>query len=108
MIGVVVLMIQMANKLLDEYAFPFLLFSLPSPSNTYINKTWSEVSGIDLDEINRMEREFLLRPALNNFYAKISGKNAPNRCVRINNAVVNFNLLKGLVSAKEGNYCQRF
>jgi len=29
----------------------------------------------------------LLRPALNNFYAKISGKNAPNRCVRINNAV---------------------
>lgn len=29
----------------------------------------------------------LLRPALNNFYAKISGKNAPNRYVRINNAV---------------------
>lgn len=29
----------------------------------------------------------LLRPALNNFYAKISGKNAPDRCVRINNAV---------------------
>jgi len=29
----------------------------------------------------------LLQPALNNFYAKISGKNAPNRCVQINNAV---------------------
>jgi hypothetical protein len=29
----------------------------------------------------------LLRPALNNVYAKISGKNAPNRTVRINNAV---------------------
>lgn len=29
----------------------------------------------------------LLRPALNNFYAKISGKNAPNRYIRINNAV---------------------
>jgi hypothetical protein len=29
----------------------------------------------------------LLRPVLNNVYAKISGKNAPNRTVRINNAV---------------------
>jgi len=29
----------------------------------------------------------LLRPALNNFYAKISGKCAPNRYIRINNAV---------------------
>ena len=29
----------------------------------------------------------LLRPALNNFYAKISGKSAPNRYVRINNAI---------------------
>jgi len=29
----------------------------------------------------------LLRPALNNFYAKISGKCAPNKFVRINNAV---------------------
>jgi hypothetical protein len=29
----------------------------------------------------------LLRPALNNFYAKISGKSAPSRYVRINNAV---------------------
>lgn len=29
----------------------------------------------------------LLRPSLNNFYAKISGKNALNRYVRINNAV---------------------
>ena len=29
----------------------------------------------------------LLRPALNNFYAKISGKSAPNKYIRINNAV---------------------
>jgi hypothetical protein len=29
----------------------------------------------------------LLRPALNNFYAKIAGKYAPNKYVRINNAV---------------------
>lgn len=29
----------------------------------------------------------LLRPALNNFYAKISGKSAPNEYVRINNDV---------------------
>ena len=29
----------------------------------------------------------LLRPALNNFYAKISGKSAPNKFIRINNAV---------------------
>lgn len=29
-------------------------------SNTYTNKTWSEVSGIELGEVNRMEREFLL------------------------------------------------
>ncbi len=28
-------------------------------SNTYTNKTWSEVSGIELNEINKMEREFL-------------------------------------------------
>ena len=28
----------------------------------------------------------LLQPALNNFYAKISGKNTPNRYIRINNA----------------------
>jgi len=29
----------------------------------------------------------LLRPALNNFYAKISGKSTPNKFVRINNSV---------------------
>lgn len=33
-----------------------MLFSY---SNTYTNKTWSEVSGIALSEINLMEREFL-------------------------------------------------
>jgi hypothetical protein len=37
--------LMMANKFLDD--------------NTYTNKTWSEVSGIDLSEINRMEKEFL-------------------------------------------------
>jgi len=29
----------------------------------------------------------LLRPALNNFYPKISGKSAPNKYIRINNAI---------------------
>ncbi|KAI6137202.1 hypothetical protein F5141DRAFT_1193542 [Pisolithus sp. B1] len=37
--------LMMANKFLDD--------------NTYTNKTWSEVSGIDLSEIHKMEREFL-------------------------------------------------
>ncbi|KAI6016881.1 hypothetical protein PISMIDRAFT_11352 [Pisolithus microcarpus 441] len=34
--------LMMANKFLDD--------------NTYTNKTWSEVSGIDLSEIHKMER----------------------------------------------------
>ncbi|TFY60986.1 hypothetical protein EVJ58_g4801 [Rhodofomes roseus] len=38
--------LMMANKFVDD--------------NTYTNKTWSEVSGIDLIEINKMEKEFLL------------------------------------------------
>ncbi|KAF9033082.1 hypothetical protein BDZ89DRAFT_1063145 [Hymenopellis radicata] len=37
--------LMMANKFLDD--------------NTYTNRTWSDVSGISLAEINRMEREFL-------------------------------------------------
>ncbi|VDB86537.1 unnamed protein product [Peniophora sp. CBMAI 1063] len=37
--------LMMANKFVDD--------------NTYTNKTWSEVSGIDLAEINKMEREIL-------------------------------------------------
>ncbi|KAF7982396.1 hypothetical protein HWV62_28491 [Athelia sp. TMB] len=37
--------LMMANKFLDD--------------NTYTNRTWSDVSGIGLEEVNRMEREFL-------------------------------------------------
>ncbi|KAL1709304.1 cyclin-domain-containing protein [Schizophyllum commune] len=37
--------LMMANKFLDD--------------NTYTNKTWSDVSGIGMEQINRMEREFL-------------------------------------------------
>ncbi|KAI9509873.1 cyclin-domain-containing protein [Russula earlei] len=42
---VAVAALMMANKFVDD--------------NTYTNKTWSEVSGIELNEINKMEREFL-------------------------------------------------
>ncbi|KAI1789165.1 cyclin-domain-containing protein [Ganoderma leucocontextum] len=38
--------LMLANKFVDD--------------NTYTNKTWSEVSGIELGQVNRMEREFLL------------------------------------------------
>ncbi|KAG8880506.1 hypothetical protein FRB97_000741 [Tulasnella sp. 331] len=37
--------LMLANKFLDD--------------NTYTNKTWSDISKIELKEINRMEREFL-------------------------------------------------
>ncbi|KAF8314797.1 hypothetical protein DL93DRAFT_2058010, partial [Clavulina sp. PMI_390] len=40
-----VIALMLANKFLDD--------------NTYTNKTWSEISGISLPEINLMEREFL-------------------------------------------------
>ncbi|KZT35444.1 hypothetical protein SISSUDRAFT_1064481 [Sistotremastrum suecicum HHB10207 ss-3] len=43
---VAVVALMMANKFMDD--------------NTYTNKTWSEVAGIELEEINRMEREFLI------------------------------------------------
>ncbi|KAG6334329.1 hypothetical protein ID866_4764 [Astraeus odoratus] len=66
--------LMMANKFLDD--------------NTYTNKTWSEVSGIDLSEINRMEREFLVGV---DFSLHISGKHYASW----------LNLLKGLVLAKE-------
>ncbi|KAF9231602.1 cyclin-domain-containing protein [Melanogaster broomeanus] len=66
--------LMMANKFLDD--------------NTYTNKTWSEVSGIDLSEINRMEREFLLGV---DFSLYVSGKKYESW----------LNLLKGLVLAKE-------
>ncbi|KAF9229782.1 hypothetical protein BS17DRAFT_812420 [Gyrodon lividus] len=66
--------LMMANKFLDD--------------NTYTNKTWSEVSGIDLNEINRMEREFLMGVG---FSLYVSGKKYESW----------LNLLKGLVLAKE-------
>ncbi|KAL1740195.1 hypothetical protein HDZ31DRAFT_2633, partial [Schizophyllum fasciatum] len=37
--------LMMANKFLDD--------------NTYTNKTWADVSAMTLDQVNRMEREFL-------------------------------------------------
>lgn len=57
-------------------------------SNTYTNKTWSEVSGISLDEINRMEREFLTGVNFNLYVDKTTYASW-------------LNLLKGLVIAKE-------
>ncbi|KAL0950563.1 hypothetical protein HGRIS_007365 [Hohenbuehelia grisea] len=66
--------LMMANKFLDD--------------NTYTNKTWSEVSGIDLNEINKMEREFLLGVDFNLYVDKVTYESW-------------LNLLKGLVMAKE-------
>ncbi|KAG6828739.1 hypothetical protein H0H92_006877 [Tricholoma furcatifolium] len=66
--------LMMANKFLDD--------------NTYTNKTWSEVSGIDLAEINRMEREFLMGVEFNLYVDKPTYESW-------------MNLLKGLVLAKE-------
>lgn len=57
-------------------------------SNTYTNKTWSEVSGIELNEINKMEREFLAGIDFGLYVDK-------QRCDSW------LNLLKGLVMAKE-------
>ncbi|KAH6880608.1 hypothetical protein BKA70DRAFT_187966 [Coprinopsis sp. MPI-PUGE-AT-0042] len=65
---------MMANKFLDD--------------NTYTNKTWSEVSGIELEEINRMEREFLMGVDFNLYVDKPTYESW-------------LNLLKGLVIAKE-------
>ncbi|KAF8798210.1 hypothetical protein BYT27DRAFT_7264816 [Phlegmacium glaucopus] len=66
--------LMMANKFLDD--------------NTYTNKTWSEVSGIDLEEINRMEREFLVGVDFNLYVDKSTYESW-------------LNLLKGLIMAKE-------
>ncbi|KAF9071447.1 cyclin-domain-containing protein [Rhodocollybia butyracea] len=66
--------LMMANKFLDD--------------NTYTNKTWSEVSGIELTEINRMEREFLMGVDCNLYVDKPTYESW-------------LNLLKGLVLAKE-------
>ncbi|EGN94199.1 hypothetical protein SERLA73DRAFT_188816 [Serpula lacrymans var. lacrymans S7.3] len=66
--------LMMANKFLDD--------------NTYTNKTWSEVSGIELTEINKMEREFLVGIDFGLY---------------VDNSTYEswLNLLKGLVMAKE-------
>ncbi|KAG6844875.1 hypothetical protein H0H87_002820 [Tephrocybe sp. NHM501043] len=66
--------LMMANKFLDD--------------NTYTNKTWAEVSGIELAEINRMEREFLMGVDFNLYVDKMTYGSW-------------LNLLKGLVLAKE-------
>ncbi|KAI0719065.1 cyclin-domain-containing protein [Cerioporus squamosus] len=66
--------LMLANKFVDD--------------NTYTNKTWSEVSGIDLTEVNRMEREFLLGIDFDLYV----DKNTYEGWV---------SLLKGLVSHKE-------
>ncbi|KAL0578365.1 hypothetical protein V5O48_003617 [Marasmius crinis-equi] len=66
--------LMMANKFLDD--------------NTYTNKTWSEVSGIELNEINRMEHEFLIGVDFNLYVDKSTYGSW-------------LNLLKGLVMAKE-------
>ncbi|KAF5347047.1 hypothetical protein D9758_011631 [Tetrapyrgos nigripes] len=66
--------LMMANKFLDD--------------NTYTNKTWSEVSGIGLEEINRMEREFLMGVDCNLYVDKATYQSW-------------LHLLKGLVMAKE-------
>lgn len=60
----------------------------PSCSNTYTNKTWSEVSSIDLVDINRMEREFLLGIDFDLYVDKTTYESW-------------LNLLTGLVMAKE-------
>ncbi|KAI0825286.1 cyclin-domain-containing protein [Trametes gibbosa] len=66
--------LMLANKFVDD--------------NTYTNKTWSEVSGIELSEVNRMEREFLLGIDFALYVDKTTYDSW-------------LNLLKGLVMAKE-------
>ncbi|KAI0033706.1 cyclin-domain-containing protein, partial [Vararia minispora EC-137] len=69
--------LMMANKFVDD--------------NTYTNKTWSEVSGIELSEINKMEREFL---AGINFELYVDKQTYESWV----------NLLKGLVMNKERDF----
>ncbi|KAI0932798.1 hypothetical protein AcW1_000181 [Taiwanofungus camphoratus] len=71
---VAVAALMMANKFVDD--------------NTYTNKTWSEVSGIDLAEVNKMEKEFLLGIDFGLYVDKTTYDSW-------------LNLLKGLVMAKE-------
>ena len=84
--------LMMANKFVDEYAL-LSLFALcappdASPSNTYTNKTWSDVSCIPLEEINKMEREILLGIDFSLYVNKTTYDSW-------------LNLLKGLVMTKE-------
>ncbi|KAH9927419.1 cyclin-domain-containing protein [Epithele typhae] len=74
--------LMLANKFVDD--------------NTYTNKTWSEVSGIELSEINRMEREFLMGIDFDLYVNKPTYESW-------------LNLLTGLVMAKEkdSKYWQR-
>lgn len=66
--------LMLANKFVDD--------------NTYTNKTWSEVSGIELVDINRMEREFLKGLGFTLYVDKARYESW-------------LKLLKGLVHAKE-------
>ncbi|KAA1468359.1 hypothetical protein DENSPDRAFT_833625 [Dentipellis sp. KUC8613] len=66
--------LMLANKFVDD--------------NTYTNKTWSEVSGIELAEVNKMEREFLSGLSWDLYVDKGTYDSWVN-------------LLKGLVMAKE-------
>ncbi|KAL4254902.1 hypothetical protein ABKN59_004321 [Abortiporus biennis] len=66
--------LMLANKFVDD--------------NTYTNKTWSEVSGIELSEVNRMEREFLMGIDFDLYVDYPTYESW-------------LNLLKGLVMAKE-------
>jgi hypothetical protein len=55
-----------------------------SANHKFTLREWQKLAGW----INWSFNVFpLLRPALNNFYAKIGGKSAPNKFIRINNAV---------------------
>ncbi|KAG2135700.1 cyclin-domain-containing protein [Suillus cothurnatus] len=72
--------LMMANKFLDD--------------NTYTNKTWSEVSGIELAEITRMEKEFLTGIDFNLYISKKTYESW-------------MHLLRGLVHAKERE-CRRW
>ncbi|TFK48047.1 hypothetical protein OE88DRAFT_1665098 [Heliocybe sulcata] len=71
---VAVAALMMANKFVDD--------------NTYTNKTWSEISSISLNEINKMEREFLMGVDFDLYVDKSTYESW-------------LNLLKGLVMAKE-------
>ncbi|KAF8511766.1 hypothetical protein JB92DRAFT_3117718 [Gautieria morchelliformis] len=71
---VAVVSLMMGNKFVDD--------------NTYTNKRWSDVSGIELNEINKMECEFLLGVDFR-LYGSMKTYKAW------------VNLVKGLVSVKE-------